>query len=249
LPSILIVQPDSEDPPERFGDWFAREGFDVLVIRPYDGDVVPTTLEEDALVVLGGDMSAGDVADFPWLADIMELLKHTVAGDLPTLGICLGGQLLAASLGGRVEVGAAGMEAGTVVVNPRVDAEADELMGELPWPLRMITMHRDAITELPCGAVWLADSEPYSHQAFRVGSAAWGVQFHPEVSPATYADWATYVKDTGEALQRVVDGVVDVKRDDQQIVVGAEALAKAFTAVVRRRAKSSDPAKRIRTVG
>jgi GMP synthase (glutamine-hydrolysing) len=232
VPSVLIVQPDAEDPPERFGVWLEREGIDVRVVRPYDDEPVPAFLAEDALIVLGGDMSAWEVADFPWLADIMALLRKSVADETPTLGICLGGQLLAASLGGRVEAGSAGMEAGVVLVRPRGDAAADVLLTDLRWPLRMITMHRDAITALPPGAVWLADSEPYGHQVFRVGEAAWGVQFHPEVSPATYTEWTTYVKDTGTALQRVLDGVSEVESQDGQVVVGAEALARSFARIV-----------------
>lgn len=232
MPSVLIVQPDAEDPPELLADWLEDEGFDVRVVRPYLGEAVPDELVEDALVVLGGDMGANDVADHPWLADVMELLRTAVSTAAPTLGICLGGQLLAASIGGRVEPGAAGMEAGVVVVHPRAEAGDDELLADLRWPLRMITMHRDAITALPPDAVWLAESEPYGHQAFRVGSSAWGVQFHPEVSPKTYASWATYVTDTGEALRRVVDGVLPVERQGDVIAAGAEQLIRAFARVV-----------------
>jgi GMP synthase (glutamine-hydrolysing) len=235
VPSVLVVQPDAEDPPELLADWLEDEGFDVRVVRPYAGEAVPEELVEDALVVLGGDMGANDVADFPWLLDVMALLRAAVSTAAPTLGICLGGQLLAASLGGRVEPGAAGMEAGVVVVHPRAEADADVLLADLPWPLRMITMHRDAITALPPDAVWLAESEPYGHQAFRVGTSAWGVQFHPEVSPKTYASWASYVTDTGEALRRVVDGVDAVERQDDVIAAGAERLARSFARLVTAR--------------
>jgi GMP synthase (glutamine-hydrolysing) len=62
---------------------------------------------------------------------------------------------------------------------------------------------------------------------------AWGVQFHPEVSPATYAGWATYVHDTGEALRRVVDGVTAVSENAEQIQSHSYALAKRFASVVR----------------
>jgi GMP synthase (glutamine-hydrolysing) len=233
VPTILVVQPDAEDPPERLGEWLQRDGFDVRVIRPYQGDPVPARLEEDALVVLGGDMSATEVAGYPWLTDIMRLMGSAVAGASPTLGICLGGQLLAASLGGRVESGANGMEAGTVHIHPTAEAGSDPLFGRLPWPVRMITMHRDAITELPPGAVWLAESNPYPHQAFRVGAVGWGVQFHPEVSAATYAQWARYIKDEGEALERVVTGIGGVQRHDPAIRLAAESLFRAFADVVR----------------
>lgn len=232
MPSVLIIQPDAEDPPELLAGWLEDEGIDVRLVRPYAGEVVPDELVEDALVVLGGDMGANDVHAFPWLADVMALLRIAVSMAAPTLGICLGGQLLAASLGGRVEPGASGMEAGAVVVHPRAGAEGDVLLANLSWPLSMITMHRDAITALPPDAVWLAESEAYGHQVFRVGTSAWGVQFHPEVSPSTYASWATYITDTGEALQRVVDGVETVMRHERVISVGAEQLARSFAKLV-----------------
>lgn len=241
MPTVLIIQPDAEDPPGRIQSHLEQEGCDVRVVRPFAGDTIPRELREEALVVLGGDMSANDVAEYPWLADIMALLRRTVRTATPALGICLGGQLLAASLGGRVERGAAGMEAGVVEVRPRQAARTDDLFGDLPWPLRMVTMHRDAITALPADAVWLADSELYGHQAFRVGSAAWGVQFHPEASPAMYRAWVTYVKDTGEALRRVVDGVAAVERHEGQVDIGAEALARSFARIVKCGDSSRDP--------
>ncbi|WP_445259255.1 type 1 glutamine amidotransferase [Nocardioides aurantiacus] len=232
--SILIIQPDAEDPPEKFARWLRDEGFHIRLLRPYEGDPVPERLEDDALIVLGGDMSANDTHEYPWLANIMELLRHTVTVGAPALGICLGGQLLAAAFGGKVEPGPYGMEAGVVVVHPRSGADSDALLSGLPWPLRMITLHRDAIAELPRSAMWLAESQPYGHQIFRVGQVAWGVQFHPEVSPGTYAAWATYIRDTGEALRRVRDGLSQVVEHDDETSMGAKALATAFAAVIRR---------------
>lgn len=231
--SILIIQPDAEDPPERFATWLRAEGFDIRLLRPYEGDPVPERLEDDALIVLGGDMSANDTQEHPWLADIMQLFRHAVTVDTPTLGICLGGQLLAAAFGGKVEPGPCGMEAGAVEVRPRSEADSDALLAGLPWPLRMITMHRDAITKLPPSATWLAESHPYGHQIFRVGQVGWGVQFHPEVSPGTYAAWSTYINDTGEALETVKDGYSQVVEHDDETRVGAKALATAFASVVR----------------
>ncbi|HET7067409.1 MAG TPA: type 1 glutamine amidotransferase [Nocardioides sp.] len=233
MPSILIIQPDAEDPPERFEQWLIESEFEVRLLRPYDGDQIPAMLAEDALIVLGGDMNANQITDYPWLADIQALLRRVVAEHRPILGICLGGQLLASAMGGSVESGSAGMEAGVVTVRPRAGVGSDPLARGLPWPLAMITMHRDAITELPPGARWLGESAPYPHQFFRVGRLAWGVQFHPEVSPATYAGWATYVHDTGEALRRVVDGVTAVSENAEQIQSHSYALAKRFASVVR----------------
>lgn len=236
MASVLIIQPDEADPPERVAEWLLQENLSVSVVRPYCGDAVPVALEEDALIVLGGDMGAHDDAHHPWLTDIKHLLRDGVASETPTWGICLGGQLLAAATGGRVDRGAHGMESGTVMVHALEVAKDDVLFGGLPASVRMMTMHRDAITELPAEALWLADSYPYPHQAFRLGSSAWGVQFHPEISPKTYRVWAEYSTDDGEALQRVIDGLPEVERFDEEIVPGAEAMTRAFARFVKARA-------------
>jgi GMP synthase (glutamine-hydrolysing) len=239
LATVLVIQPDETDPPERLGAWLAEAGIRLRVVRPYVGDAVPRTVAEDAVVVLGGDMGANDERDHPWLTDVKALLRTTVAARTPTLGICLGGQLLAAATGGRVERGRNGTEAGTVVIQARPESAGDALFGGLPRRLRMMTLHRDAITQLPPDGVWLADSDRYPHQAFRVGSAAWGVQFHPEISPATYRNWAVSSTDEGEALRWIVDGIPDAERHDDEIVTGAKWLAEAFAEFVMDQATRS----------
>ena len=238
LTTILVLQPDQTDPPERVGEWLRHEGIALRMIRPFDGEAVPTTVVEDGVIVLGGDMGAHDDRDHPWLSDIKVLLHRAVAFQVPTLGICLGAQLLAAATGGQVERGADGMESGVAVIAPRPEAKGDELFGSLPERMRMMTMHRDAITALPPGALWLADSDPYPHQAFRLGSSAWGVQFHPEISPATYRTWARFSTDEGEGLQRVIDGIPEVERFDGAILPAAEAFTRSFADIVRRRSRS-----------
>lgn len=162
----------------------------VNVIRPYAGDAVPPAVEW-GLIVLGGQMSAYDDAVAPWLPAVRDLLAASVAAAVPTLGICLGAQLLAVAGGGRVDVAApAGRESGVVDVHWRAEVSSDPLLAGLPDPCPGPSMHADAVSVLPSGATWLAASEMYAYQAFRVGTAAWGVQFHPEVSPATFRAWA-----------------------------------------------------------
>lgn len=233
MSSALIIQPDAQCPPGRLGRWFEDEGVDVRVVCPSAPDDVPTGLVEDALVVLGGDMGANDVAEYPWLESVKELLRSAVASATPTLGVCLGGQLLASAMGGRVEVGDFGMEAGIVFVRPRSAASDDPIFGGMPGSAPLITMHRDAIAELPPGAVWLAESEPYRYQAFRFGPAAWGLQFHPEASPDTYVRWSHYVKDAGEARERVMAGVPMVQTHDVEVDAAAALCVRSFAKFVR----------------
>jgi GMP synthase (glutamine-hydrolysing) len=241
--SVLVVQPDDECPADRFGLWLTEAGAELRFIRPFQGDRVPEVVEADGLLVLGGDMGAGDDADHPWLADVRTLMRNAVVAEVPTLGICLGGQLLAAATGGAVARGAAGMEAGVVEVTARAVVEHDELMAGLPWPLLQGSMHRDAITSLPRNAVWLAESSAYRHQAFRVGRRAWGVQFHPELSPARYRRWAEYIRADELTTQRIVEGIDQFESLDDEVRTGAQALAHRFGELVNQHA-GEQPAER-----
>lgn len=233
-PRVLVVQPDPSDPLGRFGPWLADEGLAVSVVRPFDGDPVPDELEDDALIVLGGDMSALDDDDHPWLADIRTLYRSAIEASRPALGICLGAQLLAQSRGGRVTVGDRGLEAGVVQVELRPGAEHDPLVGGLPARFPAGAMHRDMIASLPNDAAWLGESGMYAHQVFRVGDSAWGVQFHPEISPACYRSWLSPLEDEDAlSLARARQGLLDFESHDDVVVKSAAALARSFARLVR----------------
>lgn len=189
MPTALVLQHEDACPADRLTGWLAESGVTVELCRPYAGDPVPERLDAGGLIVLGGHMGAADDSVAPWLPATRALLARNVAEAVPTLGICLGAQLLALACGGRVEVGAAGIEAGVVDVRWRPEAGTDPLLGGAPVTAGP-SMHLDEVVDLPPGAVWLADSARYRHQAFRVGDRAWGVQFHPEVSLPTFTGWA-----------------------------------------------------------
>ncbi|MPV48556.1 type 1 glutamine amidotransferase [Pseudactinotalea sp. HY160] len=162
---------------------------DARIIRFGEGEFLPPLTSISHLVVLGGESSAYDKA----LAPVAQLLTQAVDAGVPTLGICLGAQLLAVATGGAVEVDApSGPENGIVEIRLRPDAAQDPVLGRvaerLGRDLPVVTMHADAITDLPPKATWLASSTQYPFQAFRIGSAL-GVQFHPEADAGTYAGW------------------------------------------------------------
>src|SRR5690348_2224437 len=132
-PNVLVVQPDESDPPARLGDWLRAAGAALDVRRAWiDGDL-PGSLEGlDALIVLGGEMGALDDGTHPWVADVRALLREAVSEEVPTLGVCLGAQLLAAANGGRVERNPLGPEYGAQLVAKRAAASSDPLFGPLP---------------------------------------------------------------------------------------------------------------------
>ncbi|NNH06073.1 type 1 glutamine amidotransferase [Cellulomonas fimi] len=238
---MTVVQLDAGVPLDRFANWL--DGLRVRTVRAYLGESVGPVGELDGLLVLGGQMSALD--DAPGVAATRALLADAVEAGVPTLGICLGAQLLAVATGGRVHVAAPpGRESGVVDVRWRPEAVGDPVVGALvdtrepedhrstPLP----SMHADAIVDLPRAAVWLAHSRQYPYQAFRVGSA-WGVQFHPEASPATLHAWAELHDDVDTAA---VDAAT--AEHDAAVAVAGSTIARAFAGVVGARAAQRTPA-------
>lgn len=189
-PRLLIIQPAESDPVGPLGDWLtnAGAGLDVLTLPR---DTVPNTLDSfQGLVCLGGAMNAQDDTAHPWLPEVRGLLAKAVSAGLPTLGVCLGAQLLALSAGGRVAPGEHGPEVGPGLVSKREAAWTDPLFADLPLMPDVMQFHNDVITTLPRGAVLLASTPRYPHQAFRLSRYAYGLQFHIETTPEVVQAWA-----------------------------------------------------------
>lgn len=207
-PVVAVIQHGDDDPPGRVGQWLVEAGCELEVFRCHRGEEPPFSLAPYAgLVVLGGMMGAYDDADFPWLAPTRTLLAEAVAESVPTLGICLGLQLLAVDCGGEVRPSAAGPQQGVRPVERTAAASPDVLFTGLQ-PAGAVHWNNDLVTGLPPGAVVLATSAG-SVQALRVGGTAWGVQFHPEVDPATLRSWAD---------ADVAAGLLDARHADERLV-------------------------------
>ena len=195
---ILVIENDLDAPVARLGRWLREAGAELVVCTPETGQPVPADLTGySALVVLGGEMNAYDDAAAPWLPQVRRLLANAVRAELPTLGVCLGAQLLAVAAGGRVSA-AETPEYGWQLVAKRQAAADDPLFRELPITPDVLQWHVDEVSELPPGAVLLASSPVCAVQAFRVGRLAWGVQFHIETTPEIVTEWARH---DAQALQ------------------------------------------------
>lgn len=236
---MTVVQLDAAVPLDRFADHL--DGVDVRLVRAYAGEDPGAADDLDGLVVLGGNMSAHDEHE-PGIPETRALLADAARAGVPTLGICLGAQLLAVATGGRVDVAAPpGREAGIVDVRWRPEATADPLVGGLAADAErtagrstpMPTMHADAVVDLPRNATWLAASRTYPYQAFRIGDAAWGLQFHPEASPALMDAWSVDDGDPAEVRAAIAEAVTAA--DDRVRVDGAR-IARTFAGLVAVRA-------------
>lgn len=190
-PRLLVLQPSQSDPLAKLGDWLEADGIELHLVSLQD-EPAPQSLDGyQGVVCLGGEMGALDDVQHPWLADTRRLLSNAVAQRLPTLAICLGAQLLAAATGGQVRKGPQGPEVGVLLVAKRDVAGNDPLFADLPWTPDVLQFHSDEVHVLPPGAEHLAASPKYPNQAFRVGTSAYGLQFHIETTPEIVLNWAS----------------------------------------------------------
>lgn len=189
-PVILAVQQEDTAGPGLIGTRIEAAGIELDLRHAWRGDALPASLTDyDGLLVLGGSPGVGDVDEAPWLPTVADLLRQAVRNEVPTLAVCLGGQLLAAACGGKVAVAAA-PQIGLSPLIARPAAAQDPLFKDLPEDARAVQWHWDEITELPPGAVPLLYCPDFPNQAYRLGPVVWGVQFHPEALPDTARLWA-----------------------------------------------------------
>jgi GMP synthase (glutamine-hydrolysing) len=202
--NILVIQPELDDPPHLFGAWLEEAGATLEVCQPSGGDAMPTLDGYAGLLVLGGAMSANDDDVLGWIAPVKELIRDAVAEGLPTLGICLGHQLIGAALGGRVAPNPLGQQVGLVPLRWTEAAHDDRLFAGLATPRRGVQWNYDLVVEPPADAVVLARTEPGEIQAVRYGPSAWGVQLHPEVDETIVGTWVSDSERT-ELAERGLD--------------------------------------------
>jgi GMP synthase-like glutamine amidotransferase len=184
---VLVLQHIACEPPGAYEDVLRGQGWSLMRVELDEGEPLPDWRLFDALIVMGGPMSANDDAALPWLRAEKGLIAQSVRAGLPVWGVCLGAQLLAASLGARVYTGSR-PEVGVCSVELTQAAERDPVFACLPRVLPTLQWHGDSF-DLPEGAILLAGSTRYPNQAFRVGELAYGLQFHLEASEQMASEW------------------------------------------------------------
>jgi GMP synthase (glutamine-hydrolysing) len=188
---LLVIQPEVDDPPHLFGTWLEEAGCALEVCHPYAGETLPPLSGYAGLLLMGGAMGANDDDTLHWLAPVKELIRGAVSEGVPTLGICLGHQLMGAALGGRVTPNPRGQQVGLLDVGWTDAAREDQLFGGLATPRRGVQWNYDLLVEPPADAVVLARTADDEIQVARFAPRAWGVQLHPEVDETVVGTWVT----------------------------------------------------------
>lgn len=164
--------------------WFQRatQGMNVTftVVRPYLGEPLPRTWGHDAVWLTGSAASVRERA--PWMEALALWLRDAASRGAPILGVCFGHQLLGMAYGAEVLLNPDGRETGSVEVTLTQEGRVDPLFRGLPETLVVQATHEDIVATLPEGATLLAGNANTALQAFALGRAVRGVQFHPELS-------------------------------------------------------------------
>lgn len=181
-----MLQHAACEPPGVYEDELDRRGIALHRVILDRGEELPDWRPYAAIVAMGGAMGAYEDALYPWLAPEKRLIAEAVRAGRPYWGVCLGAQLLAASLGARVAAGPQA-ELGVLPVELTAAAQHDPVFAGAPSTFATLQWHGDTF-ELPEGAIQLARSSAYEQQAFVLGRA-YALQFHLEVNSELAEEW------------------------------------------------------------
>jgi GMP synthase (glutamine-hydrolysing) len=185
------------------------EGLEVSYVELWRGQQVPRAADCQGMLILGGEMNADETERHPFLLAERELVRECAASSVPTLGICLGGQVMARAFGAAVWPGSS-REAGFLPIELTPAGRSDPLLSVFADGDRVLRWHQDAFDVPAGGHLLLRAAGVAPNQGFRVGPCSWGVQFHPEVTGELVEEWLHLAGDalrshwrtSAEALRR-----------------------------------------------
>ncbi|MES9992097.1 MAG: gamma-glutamyl-gamma-aminobutyrate hydrolase family protein [Candidatus Thiodiazotropha sp.] len=162
-------------------DWLRQSGYEISSTRFFQSHTLPNIEDIDLLIVMGGPMSVNDEDLYPWLKEEKPFIKSVIDAEKPTLGICLGAQLIAASLGSKIYPNSE-KEIGWFPIRG-VESEDDSLF-RFPQEVTVFHWHGETF-DLPSGATRIGKSAGCKNQAFQIGRKVMGLQFHLETTPSS----------------------------------------------------------------
>ncbi|KQV84533.1 type 1 glutamine amidotransferase [Rhizobium sp. Root1220] len=197
---VAVVENMKSTPLGSLGIALAEANAEIEHFRPWvDGGLPHGVFDHDALVVLGGEQNALDDENYPYLPALVRLMHRFSESGKAVLGICLGAQILARGYDAQNLLDA-GLEFGWKPVEVTEEGKTDPLVAGLGPVFTTFQWHSDTFT-LPAGASRLATSSIAENQAFRVGRAAYGLQFHFEASSAVVDSWKVEFQATIERME------------------------------------------------
>lgn len=229
---LLVIVNDIESQPGLLTQWMISENVEFdLRIGGVSTLPEPEALDAyDGLVMLGGGYMPDETDRAPWLTEEAELVRRGLSTDLPQLGICLGGQLIAHVIGGDVRAQTGAPEKGYTKIDTTTEAAADPVFSAIRPRTSFVESHVDRIVGLPDEATLLATSDACEFQAFRIGRA-WGTQFHPESTQANILRWdEEKLRNLGFDKATLVEQAKELGPESER---DAKALFTAFLDVVR----------------
>ncbi|MBZ9674430.1 type 1 glutamine amidotransferase [Mesorhizobium sp. ES1-1] len=230
---VLVVQNYDNTGLGQVGTALAEAGADLDLRLPYKGDKLPEDAAgHDAMIVLGGGQNALADDDYPYFPSLLELTRDFAEKDRAVLGICLGSQLVARAFGGENRIGGAN-EFGWQGVTLMADAKTDPVLADLPEKFPIFQWHDDTFV-LPDNAVRLAGNDVAENQAFRIGRAVYGFQFHFEADSPMVKDWSASFATTIAERHPYWAGNLDVEmaRNGPEADAAGLAIARAWVATI-----------------
>ena len=196
MKKLLVLKNIEREGPGLFLKFAKEKGFLTKIYNLYLGEKSPEAKKEDLILIMGGPMSVGDINNekYFWLREEIDFIKRAIDNQVSIIGVCLGAQLLAHILGGKIERLKDGFnkenkpEIGWSEISSIDEKSNEEQNLLLKEPLKVLHWHGDRI-RLPHEAKLLASSARCDEQFFKVGESIYGLQFHVETEGLMTNNW------------------------------------------------------------